>query len=72
MADGIEEAKAVAGTDNQEVIMEEKALYTQARLATEAEHSLGAWKAFKMYKKAALWSICRHHPMLVLHPHVQC
>jgi hypothetical protein len=62
MADYIEEAKGpVAGSNHQEeVIREDKALYAQARLATEAEHNLGVWQAFRMYKKAALWSICRH------------
>lgn len=72
MADNIEEAKGpVAGADHQEVIIEEKALYAQARLATEAEHNLSAWQAFRMYKRAALWSICRRFLISLLHQHAQ-
>ena len=69
MADNIEEAKGpVADTDHQEVVIEEKALYAQARLATEAEHNLNVWQALRMYKKAALWSICmRFLPFLFSH-----
>jgi hypothetical protein len=67
MADYIEEAKGpVAGTNHQEFIREDKALYAQARLATEAEHNLGVWRAFRIYKKAAFWSICRHSLMSLL------
>ncbi|KAH8694153.1 general substrate transporter [Talaromyces proteolyticus] len=42
---------------HQEFQSDQKALNAGARHATEAEHSLTIWRALKIYKKAALWSI---------------
>lgn len=68
MAEGIEEAKGPAvATDHEEAIMQEKVQNEQARIATEAEHNISAWKAFRMYKKATLWSICAQFPILFIY-----
>lgn len=57
MADRIEEAKGSTPTEHDEVAVGEKELHARARIATVAEHSLSPWEAFKMYKRATLWSI---------------
>lgn len=37
--------------------MSGKLFNEDARLATEAEHSMGLWKGLKTYRKAVLWSV---------------